>query len=439
MKASHSIAPLIAAAALALAAGCGEKEEPEVPIDTGFEGVDLANCTEVEYEGEGEPDALIVSDLPMQGDSAERSAQQVEAIRLILEQHGWGAGETTIGFQACDDSIEETGLWDVETCRANAEAYGADERVLGVIGTYNSGCAAEEIPILNRSPVAMISPGNTAVCLTEQSTICTDKQPESLYPSGERNYVRVVPNDAFQGAALAEFAVKQGIKNPFVLYAADDETSTGQAENFRGGAAALKLDLAGFDTWEPKDREYRALFAKVKRSGADAVVLAGLTEQNVDRLINDKVDVLGPNSKVPLLAFDGIAQQSTIDGAGAASRGMFASVPGRVPTDVPAAGAAFVQELEAALGGAPVEQFAPYAGEAALVLLDAIAEAGTDREAIVQSIFATPVEEGLVGDYEFEATGDPSVGPITVLEAGTTFKPLEVVTPDPKTVSAARG
>ena len=33
----------------------------------------------------GKAKALIVSDLPMRGDSAERSAQQVEAIRLALD------------------------------------------------------------------------------------------------------------------------------------------------------------------------------------------------------------------------------------------------------------------------------------------------------------------------------------------------------------------
>ena len=48
----------------------------------------------------------------MQGDSAERSAQMVAAIRLELENQGWQAGQTRIAFQVCDDSIAETGEWD---------------------------------------------------------------------------------------------------------------------------------------------------------------------------------------------------------------------------------------------------------------------------------------------------------------------------------------
>lgn len=191
-------------------------------------------CGELEYEGRGEPEALVVSDLPMRGAAAERSKQQVEAIRLVLERNGWRAGGTAVAFQACDDSIAETGLWDAETCRANAAAYAKHERLLGVIGTYNSGCASEMIPALSKARVAMISPGNTAVCLTQASAACEDGQPDSLYGRGKRNYVRVVPNDAFQGAGLAQFTREQRLRRIALLYAKDDPTSLGQAGNFRG-------------------------------------------------------------------------------------------------------------------------------------------------------------------------------------------------------------
>ena len=71
----------------------------------------------------------------------------------------------------------------------------------------------------------------------------------------------------------------------------------------------------------------------VAAKSPDAVLLAGLTEENGARLIKDKVSVLGANSKVRLLAPDGFAQQSTIDLAGKAAKGMYASVPGQVPPE----------------------------------------------------------------------------------------------------------
>ena len=430
----------LALGALAFAA-CGDDETTSEPTSattsTSVEGLDLASCAEPEYGGEGEPAGLIVSDLPMQGDSATRSAQQVEAIRIVLEDAGWKAGDTPVAFQSCDDSLADTGLWDEKTCEENANAYAADERVLAVVGTYNSGCAAIEIPILGEAGVAMISPGNTAVCLTEISTICEDGQPDSLYP-GERNYARVIPNDAFQGAALATHAADLGAMSPFIAYAADDSTSTGQAENFRGAAEELGLEVTGFETWDPEAKDYADLFADAKKAGADSVVLAGLTEQNAAAVIEAKVKALGDNSKAPLIAFDGLAQQSTIDEAGKAAEGMYAGLPGLTADELPEAGKELVSELESRLGGEPIEQFAPYAGQAAEVALDAIEAGGTDRAAVAAALFGMRVDDGIVGGFEITDSGDPSAGPITILEAGTSFEPAKSIDPLPDVVTAAR-
>jgi len=430
--------------AAALLAGCGGGDSTDssdaTEASASIDGLSIDTCGDVEYEGSGTPEGIIVSDLPMQGDSAERSDQQVEAIRLMLDQNDWTAGDTPVAFQACDDSSADTGLWDEGICKDNATAYADDDRVLGVIGTYNSGCAAIEIPILNKADVAMISPGNTAVCLTESSSLCEDGQPDSLYPTGDRNYARVIPNDAFQGAALAQFtSEEENAIRPFVLYAADDPTSTGQAQNFKGAAGELGLDVAGYETWDPKADDYTKLFEQVKSSGADAVVLAGLTDQNGGQLIDDKVKVLGSNAKIPLVAFDGFAQQATIDDAGEASAGMFASIPGSAPENLSSNGVAFVSDLGDALDGAPVEQFAPYAAEAASVLLGAIETGGTDRAAITSAVFDTKGGGGILNPYDIGPNGDPSVGPVTILEAGKTFEVDTEVTPDDVLVKSARG
>jgi hypothetical protein len=184
-----------------------------------------------------------------------------DAIIQELEDEGWKAGDTNVAFQACDDSIESTGEWDEQTCRDNATAYGENSDVIGVLGTYNSGCAAEIIPILNEAPdggVAMVSPGNTLVCLTEASAICEPDEPGVYYPSGTRNYARVVPNDAFQGAGLATFVQRQGVRNAFILYAAEDPTSKGQADTFNGAARRSASGSRASSPGTPSRRLYRA-------------------------------------------------------------------------------------------------------------------------------------------------------------------------------------
>lgn len=423
-----------------VAVGCGDDEEG---ADEGGAEAVAAQCEEPEYGGDGEPDALIASDLPMQGDSRERSEQMVEAIRVVLERNDWRAGEVAVGLQACDDSIAETGLWDTEQCRVNGEAYVDDPSVLGVVGTYNSGCAEEMIPILNQAPdgpLAMVSPGNTLVCLTESADTCSGGQPESLYPSGERSYARVIPNDAFQGAALAELSRAEGGGRAFVLYADDDVTSLGQATTFRNAAEELGVDVVGFETWDPDANDYRDLMREVGQRGAGAVVLAGLTEHNAGRVIEDKVDVLGPNDgEVALIGFDGLAQQSTIEAAGGAADGMLASLPGVTPESLTGAGGEVVSELEGRVGAEQVELFAPYAGEAADLLLDAIAEAGDDRAAVSAAVLSAERDEGFLGSYEITGNGDPTVGPVSIFVARDSFETDREITPDSRLVAAARG
>jgi branched-chain amino acid transport system substrate-binding protein len=401
--------------------------------------VSSSACGPLQYGGKGSPEALVVSDLPLQGDSKQRSLQMNDAIQLVLEGSNWQAGGVKVGFQACDDSNAKTGLWTKAQCQANANAYAANPAVLAVIGTYNSGCAEAMIPILSQAPgggVAMVSPGNTLICLTQSSPSCGKGEPKSLYP-GRRNYARVVPNDAYQGAGLASFARKQGVKEAYVLYAGKDPTSLGQAKTFRGAARKLGIHVVGFKAWNAKASNYRGLMGMVADAAPDAVLLAGLTESNGARLIKDKVAVLGPNSGVKLLAPDGFAQQSTIDLAGKASKGMFASVPGQVPQNLTGQGKKLVGELEAKLGGGPIELYAPYAGQAASVVLDAIG-AGRNRRGTIDAVRSTSVKNGITGSFEILPSGDPSVGPITVSVARKTFVPFKVVEPGPALVKAAR-
>lgn len=431
----------IAVVAMVIAA-CGSSDDSS--DDSGkVAGVSTDTCGEMNYGGDGSPDALIVSDLPLQGDSADRSKQMNDAITQVLENAGWKAGDTTIGFQACDDSLADTGLWDEQTCKDNATAYSEDKSVIGVVGTYNSGCAQAMIPILNEADngaVPMVSPGNTAICLTESADTCTDGTPDSLYPSGDRNYARVVPNDAAQGAGLVTYAASQGMNRVAVLFAADDDTSYGQAQTFINASKPGGVMVTEQLEWDPEAKDYTALMNKVKKSNPDGILLAGLTEQNGGQLIKDKVAVFGPNDgDVGLMAPDGFAQQSTIDEAGSASAGMIASVPGRAPELLPGTGKQFVNQLKSKTGNQPVELYAPYAGQAAQALLDAIDKSGDDRGAVASALFGMKVTDGITGNFTITDTGDPDVSPITISKAGKEFEPIQVVEPKANLINAARG
>jgi branched-chain amino acid transport system substrate-binding protein len=249
----------------------------------------------------------------------------------------------------------------------------------------------------------------------------------------------VVPNDAAQQAGMATFAAAQGVKNPFIVIAAKDETSEGQGRTFEGAAQSLGMEIAGVEHYDPEATSYTDLMQKVKASGADCLYVAAILELGGVQMIKDKVAVLGPNDgAVKLYAPDGFAQQSTIDETGGDAAGMYASVPGKEPESLTGAGATFVDQLQEQVGDQPLETFAPYAGQAADVMLDAIAT-GQDRAGTIKAVFQTQVTDGIIGSFAITPTGDPTPVPIAVLKAGDTFELTETVIPKPEQITAARG
>jgi branched-chain amino acid transport system substrate-binding protein len=448
---------LLGAFALA-AVGCGGDDdedvagtEPAVEEPAGGEVTELpsASCTALEYEGEGEPNVLIASDLPLQGSSRTQTLQMIEAIRLVLEQASWKAGDFNVGYQSCDDATAQAGKWDSGKCSQNANAYAENESMVGLIGTFNSGCAAIEIPVLNQAPgggLAMISPANTYVCLTEGGPGCAENEPDQYYPSGNRNYTRVVAHDAYQGAALAEFMMEQGTTSLYILN--DREAyGLGVATNVRNAAESLGIEIAGFEAWDPRASNYEALMRKVGQAGANGLFLGGLIDENGAQVIKDKVKVLGPNDgEVKLYMPDGFTTQQTIDESGVENtRGAFFSVAG-VPTEEFESEQAqtFISEFEGILGGEPVDPYAVYGAQAAQILLDAIGRSDGTRASVIEEMFATEVAGGYLGDFTFNENGDPTLAEgavvgFTVYRGEEELEVETVFSPQEENVDAARG
>ena len=452
-----SVLVLLVAALALLASGCGGDDDDSAGGgDTteasgggggSIEALPSSSCTALEYEGEGDPDVLIASDFPLQGSSRTQTIQIIEAIRYLLEEADWKAGDHSVAFQSCDDATAQAAQWDSGKCSTNAQAYAANESVIGVIGTFNSGCAAIEIPVLNQAPgggVAMISPANTYVCLTEGGPGCDDTEPDKYYPTGSRNYARVVAHDAYQGAAMAEFAQSQGVTSVYILN--DKEAyGLGVATNFRNAAESVGIEIAGFEAWDPKASSYEALFRKIGGTDADAVFLGGLIDENGAQVIKDKVAVLGPNDgDVKLLAPDGFTAQQTIDESGEAAADMFMSVAG-VPIDqFEGQGAEFAEAFAPRIGGDAIDPYAIYGAQAAAIMLEAIGNSDGSRASVIEEMFKVEVEDGYLGSFSINEAGDPqgaegAVVGFTIYRATDKLETETTISPKPENVDAARG
>jgi len=350
---------------------------------------------------------------------------------------GWKAGSTTLAYQSCDDATAQAGKWDSGKCSTNANAYAQDASVIGVIGTFNSGCAEIEIPINNRAPngpLAQISPANTYVGLTHGGPGTAAGEPNKYYPTGKRNYARVVAADDFQGAADATLAKQLGIKKLFILN--DKEAyGLGVATNTKNAAKKLGIQIVGFSAWDGKASSYEATALKIRRSGAQGVFLGGLICENGGKLIKDlrsgapSVKILAPDGFTPVSAD---VQQSS-----GKAEGMTVSVAGLPNEKLPAAGKAFVTAFAKANGGKQPDPYSVYAAAAAQVFLAAIGASDGSRSSVADQLFKVKANT-VLGPMQFNQNGDVTSNPVTIYKVkggkSTTYK---VIVPPKSLVKAA--
>ena len=379
-------------------------------------------CGPVVYKGSGSPDYIIASDLPLQGAIRHQTLQISRAVIWELAQKGWKAGSLKIGYQSCDDSTAQTAGWDSAKCATNARSYASNRSVIGVIGTFNSGCAKIIVPVLNRAhpgPLAMVSPANTNPGLTKH---WDPGEPNKYYPTGVRNYARVVATDDFQGPADAMWSKSLGYKKVYVLN--DKQTyGFGVATTYKNAAKKLGIQVVGFKGWDAKQSSYEALANLVKASGAQAVFLGGIVCNNGAKLMQD-LRAGAPNVKLQMP--DGFSDPAA---NGAVANGAYISVAGQPPKSLTGQGATFVKSFGKQIGTEP-NPYSQYGAQAMQVMLQAVATGGGDRAKTTKAIFGINITNGIIGNFTINSTGDINLTPITIYkQAGKKLIPQKTLIP----------
>jgi branched-chain amino acid transport system substrate-binding protein len=348
----------------------------------------------------------IVSSLPRTGSSKGQTDTIVNAMKMALDEVSSKVGGATIVYEDMDDATAAKGAWDASKEAENANKAVSDADVMVYIGTFNSGAAQVSIPILNRANLVMISPANTYPGLTKPGK-GEPNEPDIYYPTGKRNYTRVVPSDDLQGAVAANWAKQIGAQRVYIL----DDTELyghGIAVVFAETAGRIGLTVAGGpEGIDSKASDYRALATKIRGSNPDLVYYGGITQNNAGKLFKDLRSVLGDDIK--LMGPDGILEQAFIDDAGDAAEDVYITFGGVPPSKLTGKGAEWYQAYKAKFNGEP-EAYAAYGYESMKVALDAIMRAGRkDREAIRAAVFATKDYDGVLGKWSFDANGDTSL------------------------------
>ena len=221
---------------------------------------------------------MIASDFALLGYTKRESVQIVASIRDQLKQRDWKAGSFNVGFRSCDDTTVATKAWSIGQCLQNGETYAADLQIVGVIGTYNSGCAGLMLPSLSRVSIPMVSPVNTYLCLSRQGAACDKGETQSYQPQEEG----LLPRQRGRPRAVGR---DRTARTASCMQSASScsTTVTHTAQSFAAMTTRV-LKLLQIPTsrlsWNPKAQSCAPLWQKVGTTHPDLVILAGLLTDN---------------------------------------------------------------------------------------------------------------------------------------------------------------
>jgi branched-chain amino acid transport system substrate-binding protein len=351
----------------------------------------------------------VFSSLPLQGPEGERSRSIANAEKLALKQAGGKAGAFKVNFAFTDDSTAGGGRpgWNADKTAENARKAVQNPRTIAYIGDLDSEASAVSIPITNEAGFAQISPGSTSVGLTKLVPGAEKGEPDKFYPSGDRNFVRVVPADDVEASAAAAWAKRLGARRIFLLGDRSVE-GDGLAELVRAAVQKLGLEVVGFDRADPRADNYRELASDVAKAHPDAVYFGGGVGSNAPRLWGElhkavpeallmgSHDLLVPEFYRRLGGAEGITYLTSV---------------AQDPHQLPASGRRFVRDYRREFGEAP-DPFAAYGYTAMNLLLDAVRRAGDNaghRNRVIDELINTDDFASPVGTFSIDDNGDTSL------------------------------
>jgi branched-chain amino acid transport system substrate-binding protein len=342
----------------------------------------------------------------------------LDAVQLALEEENSRAGDIDVELLILNTSDPEGSPVSPELEQEAAQQAIDDPQVVAYIGPLASDQAKVSIPMLNEAGIALISPAATWPGLTKPGY--EPGEPGIYYPTGRRNFFRVVPSDDVQGAAAARWADQLLTQTTYIV---DEGTAYGQgvAGIFKISAEDLGIEILGhesFDSGAITDEEIEAVAAKVVErepdllyyGGSYATATVGATGSVGGKLVSM---VKKMNPKIRIMGPDALVQDQLIEEFGAdLVEGILGTNVAVPPTELESA-SEFVASYRARFDKAPP----PYAGgayDAMKVILVAIEQAEEpSREGVLTALKNLGRYQGVLGEWQFNSHGDISLRTIS--------------------------
>jgi branched-chain amino acid transport system substrate-binding protein len=276
-----------------------------------------------------------------------------------------------------------------------------------------------EMPILNRAPggpLAEISASNSYPGLTRPVSLPAKwggsrNEPNTFYPTGARHYVRLAAGDDFEGVADAILAKRLGLSSAYLLDDGQGLEDVLITNSFRRTARRLDIRIAGAERFDPAAKSYDALTEKIAGTGAQAVVIGGDVLEGGDKLLKALRARLGARTTIMTGDIGFTPVSEVLKHAGRAALGLYVStvnIPGAA-RDLSPAARQFVRNL----GTTEPLPWVLEAGQAAELVVQAIARSDGTRASVLKELRTAEVKNGLLGSFHFDRNGD--ITPATVI------------------------
>jgi branched-chain amino acid transport system substrate-binding protein len=365
--------------------------------------------------GADKGEIIIASDLPTSGADASSGLPTQQGAQFAVQQKGSVKG-FKLTFLPLDDAVN--GKHDPQKGVQNVQQMLSNNKVLGMVGPFNSNVAKAEIPVANQAPLAMVSPSNTNECLTQSFDYCQKENgftPQSLRPSGKNNYFRVAAADTFQGPAMADFAADTLKVTKAAVWDDQETFGKGVADNFAKELQKKNGTVVSRKSYDPNNKaDFRDFLLDAKDKGAQAIYVGAtsaskgcIARAQMKGIFNPDIFYLGP---------DGIGDgQCVTDSGDQANDHMYATQGVADATQNPDAKAtveAYKKQFPKPTDVAAYT-FAGY--DCAAILVDAVSRAidanggnMPSRQQVVDQVAKTKDFKGLGGVYTFDKNGDPT-------------------------------
>jgi branched-chain amino acid transport system substrate-binding protein len=385
-----------------------------------------SSSTSAAASGSASGSVDVYSSLPLQGASKDQTNAMVDGIKLALKQAGGKAGGVTVNYTSLDDSTAQKGNWDEQQTGSNARKVAQDKKSVALIGEFNSGATKVSLPILNQVGIAQISPANTYVGLTTDEPGSEKGEPQIYYPSQKKTYVRIVPRDTIQAAALVSQMQKDGCKA--VAMGNDKDTyGVGLTKVIEIKAKAAGLKISSNTGLQPDAANFRGYASKIKGEGADCFFFGGVTASGAVQLYKD-VNAAIPTAK--LYGADGVCESGftnpSKDGIPKSVGAKFVCTVATLDLSSYPGGQEFLNAFKAEYNDPKPDPYAIYGYEGMKLVLDTIKAAGKDgttRAGFLKTLLATKDRDSVLGKYSFDENGDTTLTDYGLYKVGPDGNP----------------